>query len=164
MIEKYHMRRDDTGDEYVRSCDIAHLEARKVGKGPIKLGTKFLCISKLDGSTYKETLTGVGKKGRAATTRTWIKRDDQLGINPDQYEQAMAADARLGVPIEYDRNTGQAIFRSPGQYRRYAETHGFYSLTGKGGSYSDPQKLDAREREIRGLPPVAYLAENTDYE
>jgi hypothetical protein len=160
MIQKFHMRRDDTGEEYVRSCDIALLETRKIGDKPIKLGTKFTCVSKLDGSTFVETLTGVGKKGRAATTRTWILRSDACGINPDQRLEAMKADEKNGCPIDYDE-AGRAIFRSPGQYRNWCQAHGFFS---RNGGHGDPQRLDSREREIRGLPQQAYLAENTDYE
>lgn len=155
MIEKYQMRRDDTGEEYTRATDIALLEARQIGKGPIKLGTKFRCVSKLDGSEFTETLTGVGKKGCAAGTRTWILKSDAMGINPDQRLDAMKADEKLGCSIDYDE-AGRAIFRSPGQYRQYAEAHGFFA---RNGGHGDPQRLDSRERDIRGLPQQAYPSE-----
>jgi len=160
MIESYYMRREDSGSEYVLKTDIALLEKRKIGKKPIKLGTRFRQVSKLDGSEFIETLVGIGKRGQASTTRTWILRSDAMGINPDQRLEAMKADEKLGCVIDYD-DAGRAIFRSPGQYRRYCENHGFYS---RNGGHGDPQRLDSREREMRGLPQQAYLAENTDYE
>lgn len=159
MIESYHMQREDTGSEYVLKTDIALLEKRKIGKKPIKLGTRFRQVSKLDGSTYIEVLTGIGKRGQAATTRSWVLKSDAMGINPDQRLSAMQADERLGIPIDYDE-AGRAIFRSPGQYRRYAEAHGFYA---RNGGHGDPQQLSPVEREIRGMAPQAYLAENEDY-
>lgn len=155
MIEKYHMRREDTGSEYVLSTDIALLEKRKIGDEPIGIGTRFTQISKLDGSEFIEVLTGIGKRGQAATTRTWILKSDAMGINPDQRLQAMQADKKLGIQIEYDE-AGRAIFRSPGQHARYCEAHGFFD---RNRGYSGPRRLNEREREIAGLPQQAYEAE-----
>ena len=63
------------------------------------------------------------------------------GINPKQISAAMEADRRMGVPIDYDPKTGDAIFTSPGQRQRYCEAHGIYDLNG---GYSDPQQNKER--------------------
>ena len=79
----------------------------------------------------------------------WPCRIDALGVELEQIPEAMREDARIGVPTEYDASTGQPILTSPEHYRRYAEAHGYYKIGKKGGGYSDPQRLDARERSIR---------------
>lgn len=147
------MRRDDTGEEYTRSCDVALLEARKIGKGPVKVGDRFRCVSRLDDSEYTETLIRIGKTGIAKGTRTWIVRSDGMGVSPRQIKEAMAADERLGCKIEYDAKTGQAIFRSPKQYAKYAQSHGFFD---RNGGYSSAQSLNDEERQRRGLPMLAH--------
>ncbi|MHB1950125.1 MAG: hypothetical protein ACYCQK_01470 [Acidiferrobacteraceae bacterium] len=153
MIEHYRMRRDDTGSEYTRVCDRALLEARMISKR-FRIGAKFRCISQLDGGEYTESLIGMGYKGKART-KAFLLKSDAMGINPDQKIEAMKADEALGVKVEYD-DAGRAIFRSKGQYKRYAEAHGFYD---RNAGYSEPKRRDEREREIMGLPQVAYPAE-----
>lgn len=155
MVEHFHLRRDDTGEVYTRKCDIHFLEVRKIGDGPVDIGDQFKCVSKLDGSEYTETLVAVGKNGTASTTRTWILRSDAMGINPDQRLEAMQADEALGCKIEYDE-AGRAVFRSPGQYKRYAEAHGFFD---KNAGYSGPKRRSAEERERMGLPEQRFPVE-----
>lgn len=162
MITQYHVRRLDTGSEYVRKCDESHMLSRKIGRGPIKVGSRFRCVSKLDGSRYVEVLIKVGKVGRTNATGVFVMRSDELGINPDDRLKHMKADAEMGLSCEYDES-GRAVFRSKGAYKKYAESHGYYAVHGKGGSYSDPQRLDARERDIRGLPQVAYEEQEPMY-
>jgi hypothetical protein len=163
MIQQFRMKRDDTGSEYTLKidCDLL-LSRRKKKRGPIKPGDKFTFESRLDGSKHTETLLKIGKTGATHGTGVFVMKSDELGINPDDRVKHMKADAELGCPIEYDE-AGRAVFRSKGQYKRYAESHGFYSCHGKGGSYSDPQKLDARERDIRGLPQISYEEEQPMY-
>lgn len=46
---------------------------------------------------------------------------DALGVHPDQAEEAMAHADRIGVPTEFDRETGCAIFRSRAHRKRYVD-------------------------------------------
>lgn len=152
MIQKYRFRRDDSGEEYTRSCDIELLIPRKIGVGEIKIGDKFRCVSKLDGSEYTETLLRIGKTGRTNATGVFVMKSDAMGINPDQRLSAMKADAELGCPIEYDE-IGRAVFRSKKQYRKYAESHGFMD---RNGGYNSPRSLNDHERQRAGLPMMAH--------
>lgn len=63
------------------------------------------------------------------------------GVNPKQIQEAMAADRRMGVSIDYDPKTGDAIFTSAAQRKRYSEAHGLYDLNG---GYGDPQQRKER--------------------
>lgn len=48
---------------------------------------------------------------------------DAAGVNPEQIPEAIAADKRLGVHCDYHPETGQAIFHSPGQVKKYLRAH-----------------------------------------
>jgi hypothetical protein len=79
----------------------------------------------------------------------WPCKIDALGVELEQISEAMAESVRIGVPTEFDPKTGEAILNSPEHYRRYAEANGYFKVGTKGGGYSDPVRLDSREREIR---------------
>lgn len=112
---------------------------------------RYRHVSGIDGSVVLYEPVGVhAKRGAAATTRTWVMKSDAMGINPDQRLDAMKADEQLGIKIEYDE-AGRAVFRSPNQYKRYCEAHGFFD---RNAGYSGAQKRDAREREILNLPEL----------
>ena len=81
----------------------------------------------------------------------WPCKIDSMAVATSQIAEAMAEDARIGVPTRYDTTTGQPILESPAHYRRYAEAHGYYKMGEKGGGYRDPQRLSVREREIRAM-------------
>lgn len=156
-MAKYTMRRDDSGTEYTLDTDEHYLRQRLIGDGPVKPGSQFRFRSKLDDSTWTETLVSVEKKkpnlDYAGCSRhsTWPMKSDAMGINPDQYEEQMAADEQLGVKIGYDRKTGEAIFSSAGQYKRYCEAHGFFD---RNSGYGGPKRRDQRERDNLGLPQL----------
>lgn len=159
MIVKYRVRRDDTGEEYTRSCDdVAMLAHRMTGRGPLKVGDVFRRFSKLDGAPWTETLISIGKRGHANTTGVFLMKSDAMGINPDQRVEAMKADAEMGCKIEYD-SIGRAVFRSKKQYRRYAELHGFKD---NNGGYESPRSMNDNERQNAGLPMMAH-AEDGSY-
>lgn len=46
---------------------------------------------------------------------------DALGVNPEQAEKAMTHADRIGVPTEFDRESGCAIFRSRSHRKRYID-------------------------------------------
>lgn len=156
-MPKFRMLVVKSGEEYTLDCAVELLAARKVGRGPVAVGDRFRRVSKLDGSAIIEKLLKIDAPRinvddlRALHNGTWPMRSDTLAIDPDQYVEAMEADAELGVPIQYDQQTGEAIFTSPGQFRRFCEAHGYYA---RNGGYQDPKRLDQRERETRGLPAV----------
>jgi len=152
---KYRMRTPE-GQEYTLECNPAVLlEKRVQGDGPLRIGETFRRLSKLDGTIIHDTLVGLVVTVPLGVLSTWCRgfRSDAMGINPVQRLDALREDARLGIGgVDYDEKTGQAIFSSPGVYKRYCEAHGFYD---RNGGYGSPQKRDPREREIRGLPQMA---------
>lgn len=153
---RFRMKKPD-GHEYTLDCHPEILLARRVrGRSRFpKIGQKFRVVSKLDGSAYTETLVGYVDKVPLRVLSTWCRghRSYAMGINPVQRIEALKADAAAGLTgVDYDPKTGDAIFSSRGARKRFCEFHGFKD---RNGSYSDPQALDPREREIRGLPPTA---------
>ena len=77
-------------------------------------------------------------KGRLPVTpSTYPKRSDAMGVHPSQVKEARAADERLGVPIQYDKKTGEAVYESKSQRKKHCEAHGFFD---RNGGHSDPQR------------------------
>lgn len=150
-MPKFRIRVDATGDEYTLDCSPHVLIRRALKTGDLKVGSKLRRTSKLDGSTIHETVVAIEKKNAGFTAiqsnSTYPMKCDGCGINPDQYEEAMAADRAMGIPIDYDRETGQAIFTCRTQRKRYQEAHGIYD---RNGGYSDSQRRSYQELQSRG--------------
>lgn len=70
-----------------------------------------------------------------APSRGWPILSDAMGVHPSQIQEAMAFDARHGVPTEYTPD-GRPILLDRWHRKRYAEAHGFYD---RNGGYGDPQ-------------------------
>lgn len=104
-------------------------------------------------STVYELVGVVGGNTLGTHGACWPMKSDCVGIEPEQIPQAMAEDARVGAPsISYDPNTGEAIFDSALQRKRWSEAHGFYVVTKRGSSSSrDPVRYSQREIEARAM-------------
>ena len=61
---------------------------------------------------------------------------DSMGVGIHQVEAASKADAAAGLPTEYNKKTGAAIFRDKRHRREYCERHKVYD---RNGGHSDPQ-------------------------
>jgi len=149
--------RVEGGSEYILETDEAILKKRLIGKGKIKVGSRFRRLSKLDGSEIIETLLEIRPRlvrDGVGCHRTWPMKCDALGTNPDMIEEQMKADAEMGIQIDYDRQTGQAIFTSQQQYKKYAESYFYYD---RNAGYSGAKKRDPRERDNSGLPQFEQL-------
>lgn len=92
----------------------------------------------------------------------WPMKCDAVGVELCQVQDAMAEATRIGVPTDFDPETGQAILRDPGHYKRYLEAIGHKKVGGKGGGYRDPCGLSAREREIRAMAGNAVRKTDDD--
>jgi len=66
----------------------------------------------------------------------WPMKSDATGVNPDQIPEAMAADASRGVRVEYDRDTGAAVYNDASERKRHCESLG---IVDRNGGYGDPQ-------------------------
>ncbi|HUW32514.1 MAG TPA: zinc ribbon domain-containing protein [Planctomycetota bacterium] len=75
----------------------------------------------------------MSKKQRRCST--WPMESDALGVDPGQIPEFEADARERGVPIEFNRETGAAIFTGPLHRKRYARAYGFHD---RNGGYSDP--------------------------
>ena len=63
----------------------------------------------------------------------WPMKCDATGGNPEQIPEAIAAAAKAGVKIDFDRKTGEAIYESRAQRKAYCQFMGFYDRSGTWG-------------------------------
>lgn len=54
----------------------------------------------------------------------WPLVSDSIGVDPSQVHEAMARDAKMGVPTQYTRE-GDAIWRSEGHRSAYIKAMGY---------------------------------------
>jgi|TARA_R100000458_G_scaffold59215_2_gene69150 hypothetical protein len=65
---------------------------------------------------------------------TWPMKSDAAGVHPDQVGEYAKDSVRRGVPTEFDKSTGQAIFTSRQHRAKYLRA---YKMFDKNGGYSD---------------------------
>lgn len=114
-----------------------------------KLRTK----NKLSGGTTVFSLvTTHVQKTNGTITACWPCECDTVGVEVTQIHEAMANDSRLGVPTDYNPDTGAPIFTSALHRKRWGEANGYFVASRKGTSSSmDPCRLDRREIEARAM-------------
>jgi len=64
----------------------------------------------------------------------WPMKSDAAGVHPDQVGDFARDSVEKGVPTEFDRKTGQAIFTSRQHRAQYLKAYGMFD---KNGGYSD---------------------------
>ena len=62
--------------------------------------------------------------------KLWPMKSDGAGVHPSQCELFEKDSAKKGVPTEFDRETGQAIFTSPSHRRRHLRLYGLHDNCG----------------------------------
>jgi len=113
-----------------RAMTIAEMEKcqRKDGKYRVKgLG---LCTRDI----------ALEHSGFRDTPSNWPLKCDGSGCHPSQVKQFTEQMTTLGVPTEFDKDTGQAIYTDREHRRRSCEARGFFD---RNGGYSDPQSKRA---------------------
>lgn len=60
----------------------------------------------------------------AHTPGAWPMVSEAMAVQSWQVEEAMAHDAKLGVPTEYDREISGPIFRDQAHRKAYLKAHG----------------------------------------
>lgn len=70
------------------------------------------------GEVTRETRFG------STTSRTHVSR--AAAVNPEQAERFTEAAKKAGIPVEYDRKTGNLLSDSRSAYRAEARRRGFY--------------------------------------
>jgi hypothetical protein len=85
---------------------------------------------------------------------TYPMKSDAMGINPDEIEHARAAAIAMGVPTDFDPESGEAIFTGPAHRKKYCEAMGVLDWEG---GYSDPQSMSDEERARKYPQAMAFL-------
>ena len=62
---------------------------------------------------------------------------DAAGVDVTQVNEAMAHSRSIGVPTDFNKETGAAIFTSKKHRKQYCEAIGLYD---RNGGYSDPSR------------------------
>lgn len=114
----------ESGDKYEFPMTIAEMLCREEERPDwIKFEGRWL---KRDlASEHAPTSGGCG---------IWPMRSDAAGVHPDQTGEAHENSVRLGVPTQFDRRTGQAIFTDRTHRKRYLSAVGFID---RNGGYGD---------------------------
>ena len=60
----------------------------------------------------------------------WPLKSDAAGVHPDDAKKASESSAKMGVPTEFDKKTGQAIFRDRSHRRAYLKATGMHDRQG----------------------------------
>lgn len=110
----------DNGEIVEVSMSSADKSRRENEQGDIVLGTA-------DG-LMREEVTAKRKinleQNRPQTCKAWPAEglhSDALGVHPSQSDIAYDHSVRMGVPTDFDRETGCAVFRSRQHRKRYVE-------------------------------------------
>lgn len=134
---KYRFQRLDDGREFTLETQLERFEDGQIIER----------VSKIDGTRFKAKCIGVPRPTLNCPSSTYPMWSDNMGINPDQIPEAVAADRAAGFNnIEYHPETGAIRFPDRGTRKRYCEHHFTYD---RNGCASDPQRYDRRERAIR---------------
>ena len=81
------------------------------------------------GKTFRRDIAADHSGVRRSMLTGWPRVSSALGVHPKQIKEAMAADKKAGVPIDYAAN-GDAVFSCPEQQYRYMRAMGFVDRNG----------------------------------
>lgn len=110
-----YVYKTDDGEYHELIMTIEEMLARQFDKDS---GGAYIKLD--DGREAKRVMTPVG----GSSSSVWPKRSTAAGVAPEQVEEAMNHDRQNGVPTEYDRRTGDAIYTSMGHQRKHLALHG----------------------------------------
>lgn len=75
------------------------------------------------------------------TPANWPMESDAAGINPNQIPEASEYAKKMGVPTEYNSETGAAIFTSREHRKRFCAISGLYDRNGGYGDQSPTHNM-----------------------
>ena len=89
----------------------------------------------IEGVWYERNIAAEhSRQAKRCSGNGWPMKSDAAGVHPADAPKAEAASAKSGVPTEYDRKTGQAIFRDRNHRRNFLRANGMHD---KNGGYGD---------------------------
>jgi len=105
---------------------------------------KFMSVSEMlkygedgmsiEGVWYDRDIVAEHTRQTKAGGSAWPIKSDAAGVHPAQVDSFQEQSAKMGVPTEFDKSTGQAIFRSRGHRAKYLKTMGIHD---RNGGYGD---------------------------
>jgi hypothetical protein len=118
----YVYKDQKSGEKVELFMSIAEMSARQKD-GVLELQGRIL---------VRDIVTEQG--GFRNTAGHWPMMSDGAGVHPSQTGEAYAESVKLGVPTQFDRSTGQAIFESRSHRRAFLRAKGMYD---RNGGYGD---------------------------
>lgn len=104
---------------------------------------KFMSISEMlkhapdglsvEGVYYHRDITAEHTR-QSGGCAAWPMKSDAAGVHPSQVEDFSEKSAKMGVPTDFDKNTGQAIFTSRKHRAQYLKAMGIHD---RNGGYGD---------------------------
>lgn len=73
----------------------------------------------------------------SSTPGNWPMESDAAGVCPTQIDEVQRHSMKIGVPTQFNRKTGAAIFRTRRHRKKYLEAIGMFD---RDGGHSDPQR------------------------
>lgn len=141
----YCFTNHETGETLERVFRIADVPKRIRAYGEVFVRD---IAAEHQGSSYLNR-----KKGRQ-----WPMKSDAAGCHPADCAAWEADAASRGVPTEFERGTGRAVFRSREHRKRYCEARGIYD---RSGGYGDPQQ--STKVEVPNKDAVDYSRKDAQY-
>jgi hypothetical protein len=88
----------------------------------------------IEGVWHERDIVAEHTRQTKAAGSAWPIKSDAAGVHPSQVDSFQEHSAKMGVPTEFDKSTGQAIFRSRGHRAKYLKTMGIHD---RNGGYGD---------------------------
>lgn len=122
-MPNYIYKNSSTNQTTQLTMTISEMESKQEGDNIV-----------LDGETwvrdYASEMSGTSLGGCAS----WPLKSDAAGVHPSQAKEAMQNASNLGVPTQFDSQTGQAVFESRSHRKAYLKAMGMHD---RNGGYGD---------------------------
>jgi hypothetical protein len=82
-----------------------------------------------DGRVYRRSVAAEHGSFRSAPGN-WPMKSDAAGVHPSQVKAAWDESVGMGVPTNFDSDTGQAIFESRSHRKAFLKAKGMYDRSG----------------------------------
>ncbi len=120
----YRYRHRESGKTLVHTWTIAKMLKEENDNDGITVDGEFY---------FRDYAAESNPKARAAGS-AWPIKSDAAGVHPSQVGSFQEQTSKMGVPTEFDKSTGQAIFRSRGHRAKYLKAMGIHD---RNGGYGD---------------------------
>ena len=88
----------------------------------------------LEGNLWQRDLAAEINSTQIGSCAVWPLKSDAAGVHPSQANEFRKDSMQRGVPTEFDKETGQAVFTSRKHRAQYLKAYGMHD---KSGGYGD---------------------------